>query len=51
LGSRGKQISEFLGQPDLQSEFQISQDYTEKPCLEKNKQTNKQKQAKNPVLE
>jgi hypothetical protein len=23
------------GQPDLQSEFQVSQGYTEKPCLEK----------------
>jgi hypothetical protein len=23
-----------LGQPGLQSEFQDSQDYTEKPCLE-----------------
>jgi hypothetical protein len=38
------------GQPGLQSEFQDSQGYTEKPCLEKqtnktkqNKQTNKQK--------
>jgi hypothetical protein len=32
------------GQPGLQSEFQESQGYTEKPCLEKtNKQTNKQK--------
>jgi hypothetical protein len=33
------------GQPGLQSEFQDSQGYTEKPCLEKpktNKQTNKQ---------
>jgi hypothetical protein len=33
-------------QPGLQSEFQDSQGYTEKPCLEKNKpnkQTNKQK--------
>jgi hypothetical protein len=30
------------GQPGLQSEFQDSQGYTEKPCLEKqNKQTNK----------
>jgi hypothetical protein len=25
------------GQPGLQSEFQVSQDYTEKPCLEKTK--------------
>jgi hypothetical protein len=34
------------GQPGLQSEFQDSQGYTEKPCLEKqtNKQTNKQTQ-------
>jgi hypothetical protein len=30
------------GQPALQSEFQDSQGYTEKPCLGKNKQTNKQ---------
>ena len=30
------------GQPGLQSEFQDSQGYTEKPCLEKPKQTNKQ---------
>jgi hypothetical protein len=30
------------GQPGLQSEFQDSQGYTKKPCLEKqNKQTNK----------
>jgi hypothetical protein len=41
------------GQPGLQSEFQDSQGYTEKPCLEKPKQTNKQtnkkqKQKKNP---
>jgi hypothetical protein len=30
------------GQPDLQNEFQDSQGYTEKPSLEKPKQTNKQ---------
>ena len=35
------------GQPGLQSEFQDSQSYTEKPCLEKtNKQTNKQTNKK-----
>jgi hypothetical protein len=34
-------------QPGLQSEFQDSQGYTEKPCLEKLKQTNKQKKKKN----
>jgi hypothetical protein len=27
----------FLSQPGLQSEFQDSQGYTEKPCLEKTK--------------
>ena len=37
-----------LGQPGLQSEFQDSQGYTEKPCLEKqtNKQTKKQTKKK-----
>jgi hypothetical protein len=35
------------GQPGLQSKFQDSQGYTEKPCLEKNKQTkNKTKKKK-----
>jgi hypothetical protein len=35
------------GQPGLQSEFQDSQGYTEKPCLKKQKQTNKKvKQTK-----
>jgi hypothetical protein len=33
------------GQPGLQSEFQDSQDYTEKPCLDK-KQKQKTKQNK-----
>ena len=35
--------SDFLvrGQPDLQSEFQESQDYTEKPCLEKKRKKKK----------
>ena len=42
------------GQPGLQSEFQDSQGYTEKPCLEKNqiqktnKQTNKKHQTPKP---
>jgi hypothetical protein len=35
------------GQPGLQSEFQDSQGYTEKPCLEKQKTKNKTK--KNPA--
>ena len=34
-------------QPGLQSEFQDSQGYTEKPYLEKQKQTNKQTKNKN----
>jgi hypothetical protein len=34
------------GQPGLQSEFQDSQDYTEKPCLEKpNKKKEKKKKS------
>ena len=36
------------GQPGLQSEFQDSQGNTEKPCLEKPKQTNKQQQQPPP---
>jgi hypothetical protein len=42
----------FQGQPGLQSEFQDSQGYTEKPCLEKPNQTktNKQTKKKNPQL-
>jgi hypothetical protein len=38
------------GQPDLQSEFQDRQGYTEKPCLEKqkNKKTKKQNNKKKP---
>jgi hypothetical protein len=34
------------GHPGLQSEFQDSQSYTEKPCLQKNKQ---QQQKQTPV--
>jgi hypothetical protein len=43
LGGRDRQISEIWGQPDLQSEFQDSQGYTEKPCLEKPKKKKKKK--------
>jgi hypothetical protein len=41
LGVRGRQISEFEASPGLQD----SQGYTEKPCLEKqkNKPTNKKR--------
>jgi hypothetical protein len=48
LGGRGRRISEFEASPGLQSEFQDSQGYTEKPCLEKQNKTkqNKTKQKK-----
>jgi hypothetical protein len=43
LGRQRQEDFWVRGQPGLQSEFQDSQDYTEKPCLEKKKQkTNKQ---------
>jgi hypothetical protein len=43
LGGRGRPISEFEAslEPGLQSEFQDSQGYTEKPCLEKPKKKKK----------
>jgi hypothetical protein len=43
LGGRGRQISEFEAslEPGLQNEFQDSQGYTEKPCLEKPKKKKK----------
>jgi hypothetical protein len=34
------------GQPGLQSEFQASKSYTEKPCLKKSKKTKKQNKKK-----
>jgi hypothetical protein len=34
------------GQPGLQSEFQDSQGYTEKPCLEKNQNQNQKRKKK-----
>jgi hypothetical protein len=52
MGGRGKQISEFEASLVYsEGEFQDSQGYTEKPCLENNnkseqiQQTNKQKTA------
>jgi hypothetical protein len=33
------------GQPDLQSEFQDSQGYTEKPCLQKPKERKKKERV------
>jgi hypothetical protein len=46
---RQRQVDFWVwGQPGLQSEFQDSQGYTEKPYLEKQKQTNKQQKKKYP---
>jgi hypothetical protein len=42
LGGRGRWISEFEASL-LQTEFQDSKSYTEKPCLEKNKTTTTKK--------
>jgi hypothetical protein len=39
-------VIKFQGQPGLQSEFQDSQGYTEKPCLEKKQNKTKQKKSK-----
>jgi hypothetical protein len=40
LGGRGRWISEFEASLVYTSEFQDSQGYTEKPCLEKKKESN-----------
>jgi hypothetical protein len=50
LGGRGRRISEFKASLVLQSEFQDSQGFIEKPCLEKqktkqNKTTNQTKKS------
>jgi hypothetical protein len=47
LGGRGRQISEFEASLVLQSEFQDSQGYTEKPCLEKPKEEKEKVREKN----
>jgi hypothetical protein len=50
LGKQRQPLFWVQGQPSLQSEFQDSQGYTEKPCLEKQKtkkQKQKQKQKQN----
>jgi hypothetical protein len=46
LGGRGRQISEFKASLIYKSEFQDSQGYTEKPCLEKTKKDKKEKKKK-----
>ena len=43
LGRQRQMNFWVLGQPGVQSEFQDSQGYTEKPCLGKQNKTNKQK--------
>jgi hypothetical protein len=45
---RQRQADFFVrGQPGLQSEFQDSQSYTEKPCLKKQNKTKKQNKQTN----
>ena len=47
MGGRGRRISELVqGQPGLQSEFQDSQDYKEKPCLKKPKKKKKKEKKR-----
>jgi hypothetical protein len=44
---RQRQVDFWVrGQPGLQSEFQDSQGYTEKPCLEKRKKKKKEHKTK-----
>jgi hypothetical protein len=43
LGGRGRQISEFEASLVYRVSFQDSQGYTEKPCLEKTKQSKTKK--------
>jgi hypothetical protein len=46
---RQRQVDLWVwGQPGLQSEFKDSQGYTEKPCLEQTKQTNKKPKTNPP---
>jgi hypothetical protein len=45
LGKQRQVDFQPRGQPDLQSEFQDSQGYTEKPCLNKTKKKRKKKRA------
>jgi hypothetical protein len=48
LGGRGRRISEFKDSLVYRSEFQDSQNYTEKPCLEKAKKERKKKRNNAP---
>jgi hypothetical protein len=49
LGRQRQVDQQVQGQPGLQSEFQDSLGYTEKPCLKTNKQTNKQTNKMSPL--
>jgi hypothetical protein len=40
---RQRQVKCLSGQPDVQSEFQSSQDYRVRPCLEKEKRKGKER--------
>ena len=42
--------STWEAEPGLQNEFQDSQDYTEKPCLEKQKNKTKQRRGPGPAV-
>jgi hypothetical protein len=46
LRGRGRQISEFQASLGLQSEFQDSQGYTEKLCLEKTKKEKEERKKR-----
>ena len=45
-GGRGRRISEFEASLVYKVSFQDSQDYTEKPCLEKPKKKKKKKKLR-----
>jgi hypothetical protein len=47
VGGKDRQISEFEASLVIQSEFQDSQSYTEKPCLKKQNKTKQNKKTKN----
>ena len=46
LGRQRQLDFRVQGQPGLQSEFQDIRDYTEKPCLKKNKKDRKKERKK-----
>jgi hypothetical protein len=50
LGSQRQADFWVWDQPGLQSEFQDSQGYTEKPCLEKQNKTNRKRKPHKDLL-